>query len=122
MILGIGLDMAEIPRMQRLHARFGPRFARRILHPLELGAIPPAPAAFLASRFAAKEAAVKALGTGFTGEINFQSFCVRKMGMGRPELLLYGAALECFTKMGARRCLLSLTHSRENAVAVGILE
>ncbi|MDR2503047.1 MAG: holo-ACP synthase [Deltaproteobacteria bacterium] len=122
MILGLGLDLAEISRMQRLHERFGPRFARRILHPLELEALPKAPAAFLASRFAAKEAAVKALGTGFTGEINFQSFCVRKTATGLPELLLYGAALRRFAEVGAKRCLLSLTHSRDNAVAVVIFE
>ena len=122
MIIGIGLDLVEIPRIRRLYESHGLRFARRILHELEMKELPGNPASFLAARFAAKEAAVKALGTGFSQGIWFQDFCVRRLEGGQPELLFFGAALARFEALGGTRCRLSLTHSRDNAAAVVILE
>ncbi|MCL1915169.1 MAG: holo-[acyl-carrier-protein] synthase [Desulfovibrionaceae bacterium] len=122
MILGLGLDLVEIRRIRRIHEQHGLRFARHILRPEELAELPKKPVPFLAARFAAKEAAVKALGTGFTGGIWFQDFRVRRQESGAPELLFLGAALERFRELGAARCLLSLTHSRDSAAAVVILE
>ena len=65
MIVGLGVDIVELERIARTFRRFGGKFAERILAPAELERLPGEPAAFLASRFAVKEAAVKALGTGF---------------------------------------------------------
>ncbi len=122
MITGIGIDLVEIPRIRHNWERFGLAFASKILHEDELAVLPANPAAFLAARFAAKEAAVKALGTGFTQGIWFQHFCVRNLPGGQPQLSLYGAALRRFNELGAAHCHLSLTHGRESAAAVVILE
>lgn len=121
MIVGLGIDLVETPRIRRAYERFGPAFARKILHERELAALPANPVDFLASRFAAKEAAVKALGTGFRG-IWFQDLYVEKLENGQPGLVLLGPALERFHALQAKRVLLSLTHGRNTAAAVVILE
>ena len=122
MIVGIGLDIVELDRIKRSWERFGLRFAKKILHPEELSALPENPATYLASRFAAKEAAAKALGTGFTGNIWMQDIYVKKNSSGRPEIVFTKGALERQRSMGAGRSQLSITHSRDNAAAVVILE
>lgn len=122
MIIGLGLDVVELPRIKRALERHGHAFAERILHPDELAVLPADPVPYLAARFAAKEAAVKALGTGFSQGIGYKDVYVRKLEGGRPELALAGAALERFRAMGAARAHLSLTHGREIASAVVILE
>jgi holo-[acyl-carrier protein] synthase len=137
MIIGLGLDLVEIARIEHAWRRFGLKFAERILHPLELaqlrrafGAQPsPAPEAprnaslrnFLAARFAAKEAAVKALGTGFSSGIGFKDMYVKNLPSGQPELFLLNTALARMLELGASEALLSLTHSRDTAAAVVIL-
>lgn len=124
MIVGLGIDLVELDRIGRSHERFGLRFAQKILHPGELAELPDGAAAvpFLAARFAAREAAVKALGTGFRGGIGFQAFCVRKNALGQPGLEFYGEAKAALEKLGAARVHLSLTHGRDTAAAVVILE
>lgn len=124
MILGLGIDLVELDRIRRSYERFGQSFAKRILHADELLDLPAGPAAvpFLAARFAAREAAVKALGTGFRGGIGFQAFCVRKNALGQPALEFYGEAKEAFENMGATCAHLSLSHGRDTAAAVVILE
>lgn len=122
MIIGIGLDIVEIPRIARAWERFGPRFAEKILHPSELAAPRAMTPQFLASRFAAKEAAVKALGTGFSAGIGPTDIAVVAGPGGKPELVLHGKALERLRGMGAARSLLSITHGKETAAAVVILE
>ncbi len=122
MILGLGLDVVELSRMQRSWERFGMRLARRLLHPDEEAAMRAPEARFLASRFAAKEAAVKALGTGFAEGITPTDIAVRSLPSGRPELALHGKALERAQSLGVTRMHLSLTHGRETVAAVVVLE
>ncbi|MDR2893397.1 MAG: holo-ACP synthase [Deltaproteobacteria bacterium] len=140
MILGLGIDLVEISRMRHAWQRYGERFAQKILHPDELAVflnvgktgLPKAGesnspagdgarAVFLASRFAAKEAAVKALGTGFVPGIWFQDLCVRSLPSGQPEMLFLNGAAERLLALGAGHSLLSITHSRETAGAVLVL-
>lgn len=123
MIIGLGIDLVELSRVARAHERFGLSFAQKILHPDELAALPGGAQAvpYLGARFAAREAAVKALGTGFRG-VWFQDFCVRKNELGRPILELYGPAREALERLGATNVHLSLTHGRDTAAAVVILE
>jgi holo-[acyl-carrier protein] synthase len=137
MIVGVGLDLVEIERIRRSWLRFGLKFAERILHPLELAQMQRSFAAllsqdqdasrasplhgFLAARFAAKEAAVKALGTGLSAGINFGDIYVKNLPSGRPELFLLNGALARMRELKAAEALLSLTHSRCTAAAVVIL-
>ena len=74
MIIGLGLDVTELPRIARMYEKYGDIFLRKLLTPNEQTRVPSAPVPFLAGRFAAKEAAVKALGSGFSGGIGLQQF------------------------------------------------
>lgn len=122
MIVGLGIDIAELPRIARAWERHGKRFAERVLHPAELARLPDAPVAFLAARFAAKEAAVKALGTGFTGGIGPKDIEVRPLPTGQPMLVLHAGAAARLAELGATTAHVSLTHGRDTAAAVVILE
>ena len=125
MILGLGLDMVEISRIARAWKRFEDRFAKRILHADELShfyGLNSTKVQFLASRFAVKEAAVKALGTGFSNGIFPPDIAVATLPGGQPELRLYGKARERFDHMNANRMHVSLTHGKETTAAVVILE
>ena len=122
MIVGIGIDVAEIDRLERLWERYGLKIAQKILHPLELEVMPKSPAAFLASRFAAKEAAVKALGTGFSEGISQHDIYVKSLPSGKPEIFFINAALERFKLLGADAALLSLSHGKNIAAAVVVIE
>ena len=123
MILGLGLDVAELSRIRESLSRFGGRFVSRVLTAAEAEAMPKANAeAFLAARFAAKEACAKALGTGFADGVTLHSIEVRSLPSGAPTLLLSGRARELAEAMGATRLHLSLTHGQEVAAAVVILE
>lgn len=123
MILGIGLDVAEISRIRDSLTRFGERFTRRILTEAEAAGMPASdPAPYVAARFAAKEAAAKALGTGFTKGVTQTSIEVLSLPSGAPELKLHGKALEIASAMGVQRMHISLTHGRDIAAASVILE
>jgi holo-[acyl-carrier-protein] synthase len=123
MIRGLGLDVVELSRMQRSWERFGMRLAAKILHADELAAMPKAAAArFLASRFAAKEAAVKALGTGFAKGVLFVDIAVANLPGGEPVLRFQGVAAKRLAALGANKAHISLTHGRETVAAVVILE
>jgi len=123
MILGMGLDVAEIDRIRDSLTRFGARFTARVLTPAEAEAMPTTdPAPYVAARFAAKEACAKALGTGFAQGVTMRSIEVRSLPSGAPSLVLFGRARELADKMGATRLHLSLTHGRDTAAAVVILE
>ena len=123
-IIGIGLDLIELSRMERSLHRFGEHFLNR-----ERSAIPGDPASpsaravsHVAARFAAKEAAVKALGTGFAEGIGPRDVAVRSLPSGKPELVLSGKAREKADALGVKKLHLTLTHTRDNAAAVVILE
>jgi len=122
MIIGLGLDVVELSRMQRSWERFGMRLAERLLHPEELRGFRPPEARFLASRFAAKEAAAKALGTGFSQGVAPADIAVLSLPSGQPQLTLFNTAAARCAGMGVRHVHLSITHGKEIAAAVVILE
>ena len=121
-ILGLGLDVVELERIRRVWNRFGHVFAKRILTEGELMHLPNQPVPYLASRFAAKEAAVKALGSGFSQGVTFQHVEVVTLPSGQPTLVLHAAAEIQAQRLGAVRIHVSLTHGRDTAAAVVVLE
>jgi holo-[acyl-carrier protein] synthase len=122
MIIGIGVDIAELGRIARSYSRFGDKFSTKILTPEEQALVPTNAIPYLASRFAAKEAAVKALGTGFSGGITFQDIEIRSDALGKPLIFFHNHAQIRCQALGVRTAHLTLSHSRENAVAMVILE
>lgn len=123
MIIGLGTDIVDMERVRRIAERFGDRFAGHILHPEELETWRENPRdTFLAGRFAAKEAVVKALGTGFSQGIRLADILVRKGADGEPILKLSGAAGEAAQAQGVTALHLSISHDRHSALAVVILE
>ena len=122
MIVGLGIDTTELDRIEKSYMRHKERFVNRILHPNEANALPKNPVPYLAARFAVKEAAVKALGTGFTQGIQFQDIEVQSEPSGKPVLQLHNRAAEIADSLGASRYHISLTHGRDIASAVVILE
>ena len=123
MIIGIGVDVVELERIEKIWNRYGVKFANKILSEQEQKLLPQSnPIPFLAGRFAAKEALSKALGTGFSAQINFKNFSVSNLPSGQPVATLSGAALETMQKNGAKRVFLSISHDKGCAVAMAILE
>ncbi len=122
MIIGTGVDLIELDRIKAIYKKFGNRFSARILTPGELIRIPPNPVSYLASRFAAKEAGVKALGTGFALGITLQHLEILQDDLGRPELFFSGPASSRALELGVQKIHLSISHGRDIAVAVVILE
>jgi len=122
MIVGLGIDITEVARIIAVYERFGHRFLERILTVSELTCLPANPGTWLAGRFAAKEAAVKALGTGFSQGISPVQIEVIRGSLGEPRLRFLGAAQERATMLGVRQSRLSISHERLVAVAVAILE
>lgn len=124
MIHGIGVDMVDIRRVARGLERYGPRFARRILSDSEyrLYDTNPRQASFLAKRFAAKEALVKALGTGFREGVSLKNISVANDDLGKP-LLLYSDSLQAlFRQHGITHSHLSLADEQNYALAYVVLE
>ncbi len=119
MIHGIGTDIVEVARMQRNLQRFGERFARRLLTEGEWADFQrsPRPAPFLAKRFAAKEAAAKAMGTGFRDGLSLRHIGVTHDALGRPELAFSGVAAELRQRLNIGLAHLSLADERDYAVA-----
>lgn len=124
-IAGMGLDLTELERVEHLLKRNEQRFLELVLTPAERQAVPAhmsRKVAHVAARFAAKEAAVKALGTGFCGGITPQCIEVDREASGKPLLRFLGAASTRANELGVCRTHLTLTHSRHDAAAVVILE
>ena len=122
LITGVGVDIVNVPRMKRW--RQIPGLLERYFHPQELSAALSRAASAdlsLAARFAAKEAFGKALGTGLEG-IVLKDIMVANRHNGRPEIKVFGTALSALEKSGAGRMHLSLTHDRDNAVAMIVME
>ena len=124
MVLGLGTDLIETGRVEESIKRFGERFLERIFSPGEIAYCKRKKnaAESFAARFAAKEAGAKALGTGISRGVTWKEFEVRREASGKPSLHLSGRAAELAGAMGVRRIQLSLTHSREFAMAVVVAE
>lgn len=124
MILGLGSDLAEVSRIRASRLRFGDRFLQRIYSDSEIEyALSKANAdERLAARFAAKEAGMKALGTGLSGGITWKDFTVGRERSGKPTLTLSGAAERIALAKGIQRVHLTITHTAELAMAVVVVE
>jgi holo-[acyl-carrier protein] synthase len=124
MIAGIGVDIVEHDRIAQIHDRYGEKFARRILDDIELDEYRKAPSQvrLLAKRFAAKEAASKALGTGFSDGIALSMICVRHDGNGRPLLEMSAGAAAYASKLGVAVQWLSISDEQNYSVAMVVLE
>lgn len=124
MIVGIGSDIAQVERFVRAVQRHGPRFAQRILGPQEQLAWHQKgqPAAFLAKRFAAKEAFVKALGLGLRNGMQWRDIQVVNDPLGKPSLQLSGEALRLLEASGATYTHITLSDEAEYALAFVVLE
>lgn len=124
MIVGIGIDLIEVPRLAEVLQRQGEAFLQRVFTAGERAYCEGAPrhaAARLAARWAAKEALLKALGTGLR-EVKWQEIEVVRDELGAPALLLHGAAAEVAQRRGVVRTHLSLTHTEGYAAAQVVLE
>ena len=124
MILGTGVDLAEVDRIREAVERYGDRFLSRVYTPAEIAYASRKANKFerFAARFAAKEAGMKAIGTGWRGGVRWQDFEVINEPGGRPTLRLHGVAREVAARLGVRRVQLSLTHTAALALAHVILE
>jgi holo-[acyl-carrier protein] synthase len=124
LILGTGIDLAEVDRIRQSIQRYGERFVGRIYTPGEVAYVESKANRFerYAARFAAKEAGMKALGTGWRRGVRWRDFEVANEPSGRPALRLHGRAAEIAAQLGVRRLSLSLTHTSESGMAFVILE
>jgi len=124
MIVGTGVDIAEVPRIKGSVERFGQRFLSRVFTPEELRycLAKPNAAERLAARFAAKEAGLKAIGTGLRYGITWHDVEVIRLPRQRPTIRFSGKALEYADRLGCKHVHLSLSHTKEQAIAHVILE
>ena len=124
MIVGTGVDIAEVPRIRQSIERFGDRFLRRIFTEGEIRYCEQKASRFesYAARFAAKEAAMKALGTGWSHGIRWRDIEVVRPKGQRPTIQFHGEAAAIAAKLGTKNIALSLTHTSEQALAHVILE
>ncbi len=124
MIVGTGVDLAEVDRIRRSIERYGARFVERIFTPREIAYVERKANKFerYAARFAAKEAGMKAIGTGWRRGVTWRDFEVTNLPSGKPTLALYGVAADVAAKLGVRSVALSLTHTSALGMAHVILE
>jgi holo-[acyl-carrier protein] synthase len=124
MIVGTGVDLAEVPRIRKSIERFGARFVERIYTPAEIAYVERKANRFerYAARFAAKEAGMKAIGTGWKRGVTWRDFEVANLPSGKPTLRLNGVAAQVAGRLNVRNISLSLTHTAEYGMAHVILE
>jgi len=124
MIVGIGIDVVEISRIEAAIARFGERFLERVFTPAEIAYCQRAahPAERFAARFAAKEAALKALGTGKRGGIRWHDVEILPSPSGQPRIEFHAGARERLRALGGQRAHISLSHGRDLAIAHVLIE
>jgi holo-[acyl-carrier protein] synthase len=124
MIIAIGVDLVEISRIEEVFTRRGERFRRRVFTEGEISYCErrASKLASYAARFAAKEAVMKALGTGWSEGVGWKDIEVVSGPNGAPTIQLHRSALERMREIGATRALVSLTHSGELAIAQIVLE
>ncbi len=124
MILGLGIDIVDIHRVKRIAGEYGDDLLRRVFteREAEYCRAKKNPEINLAARFAAKEAFLKALGTGLRGKIEWREIEVVNDHLGKPSFELYGAAREALSAKGAAYVHLSITHTADYAAAVVVVE
>jgi holo-[acyl-carrier protein] synthase len=124
MIVGSGIDLCEVPRIKASIERFGDKFIRRIFTPLEIEYVSRKANKYerYAARFAAKEAGMKAIGTGWRRGVRWVDFEVVNEPSGKPTLLFHGKAKEFADRLGVDNVALSLTHTSEQGMAFLVLE
>jgi holo-[acyl-carrier protein] synthase len=124
MIVGTGIDITEVPRIREAIERHGERFLKRVFTDGEIQYCESKANRIerYAARFAAKEAGMKAIGTGWNHGVRWRDIEVARKPGGRPTLLLHGKAAEFAAKLGATNIALSLTHTEAEAMAQVILE
>jgi holo-[acyl-carrier protein] synthase len=124
LILGVGIDIIEVDRIEAAYGKFGERFVQRILHPAELAYClsHKSPGPFLAARFAAKEAISKAFGTGIGAQLGWHDMEVCRKESGQPYVVLHGKGQSLLAERGGGTLHISLSHTEKHATAVAILE
>ena len=124
MIIGLGVDIAEVDRIEEAIKRHGRAFLERIFTASEIAYCERHRNRFerYAGRFAAKEAAMKALGTGWASGVRWVDIEVTRLESGKPTLTLHGATRQHADRQGVRRAILSITHSGNTAFAEVIFE
>lgn len=128
MILGVGTDIVQIERIQKVYDRFSDRFLKKCFHPLEVKEFDKTATAhkipFLAKRFAAKEAVAKAFGTGFVDHVRLPQIYVVKNKAGKPEVRLDGETAVFFETLylGPKKIHLSLSDEVAYAIAFVMIE
>jgi holo-[acyl-carrier protein] synthase len=124
MIVGTGVDLAEVPRIRASIERFGSRFIDRIFTPAEIAYVESKANRYqrYAARFAAKEAGMKAIGTGWKHGVTWRDFEVANLPSGKPTLKLHGVAARVAERLRVRNVSLSITHTAELGMAHVILE
>jgi holo-[acyl-carrier protein] synthase len=120
MIESLGIDLIEIKRIKKAKERWGKRFLERIYTPRELAYCSKKmyPEGSLAGRFAAKEAVMKALGTGLTLGVSWKDIEIVNDNKGKPEVFLYRKTKKI---LGNKKVLVSISHTKEDAIAQAIL-
>jgi len=123
-IVGTGVDIAEVHRIREAIERYGQRFVERIYTPAEIAYVERKANRYerFAARFAAKEAGMKAIGTGWRHGVRWQDFEVANLPTGKPTLRFHGEAARFADALGVRNVALSLTHTAELGMAHVILE
>src|SRR5437879_12824409 len=124
MIVGMGVDLAEVDRIRAAIGRYGRRFIDRIYTPGEIAYVERKTNRFerYAGRFAAKEAGMKAVGTGWRRGVRWVDLEVVREKSGRPTLKLAGEAEKIAKQLGVKHIALSITHTEEQALAQVIFE
>ena len=118
-LLGLGMDLVEIDRIEESMKNFGDRFLKRIFHPAEVAyaQTQARPATHLAARFAAKEAASKAFGTGIGKALPWLGMEIGRHSSGEPFLRFHAAGSELAKSRGITRALVTLSHTRSHSAA-----
>jgi len=124
LILGTGIDIIEVRRVELAYERHGDRFVRRILLPDELAYClsHKSPGPFIAARFAGKEAISKAFGTGIGSQLSWHDMEIRRMESGKPYVVLHGQGQTLLAARGGREVHITLSHTTQHATAFAILE
>lgn len=123
-IVGVGIDIVDVARIRNMAEVYGERFLKRVFSEDELAYCMrfSDPFPHLAARWAAKEAVTKALGTGFSRGVTWKSVHIVHAPNGEPMVMLTGTAQKIAASLGVKKVWLSLSHTRDYAAAVAVME